>query len=204
LSVDCQIAFEPVRRIEIEVIRRLIEQKNICRAYELSRNAKASPLSATQLRETECALRLDRIRDRAELRRHAVQMYSRLLSRIARDPGRIWRALPESIFHRARRSSRLFGQRLLELEQIGKLACSSGPTRCQLHQSLDAAREVRSRGSGCFDTAPEVGSCSPVISLKERCLAGPVAADDSPPLASRNRECHIAKERCSTKLYERA
>src|SRR5665647_467082 len=56
-----QVAFEPLRRIEIEVICRLIEQENICRTYKLTRNAEAPSLTTTQLSEASSTC-FDRIK----------------------------------------------------------------------------------------------------------------------------------------------
>jgi hypothetical protein len=55
-----EIGLQPLRRVEIEVIRRLIEQEHIRRADQLPCNAKAATLTATQMRKRSRA-RLDRI-----------------------------------------------------------------------------------------------------------------------------------------------
>src|SRR5699024_2924222 len=55
-----EIALQPLGCVEIEVIGRLVQQKDVCRTYELTRDAKAAALTATQLRMRTCS-RFNRI-----------------------------------------------------------------------------------------------------------------------------------------------
>ena len=73
-----EVVLEPLRRLEVEVVRRFVEEQHVGGTHQLARQPESSALAAAQLRDRlTCAQRRDRSRVRAAPRRLAARSCSR-------------------------------------------------------------------------------------------------------------------------------
>ena len=183
-SVDREIFLEPPRGLEIEMVRRLVEQQHVGRRHELSREAEAPALAAAQPLERSSARvdwiepesvehRIDARRDRVaalaleslEILRVSLEYLVAHCRVVLSDPAS---PDPTSDFSSASNSANWPAAASHTVVASPKSrCCSSSDTRKPGLACDCAARRLHLAGE-----QPE-----------ERRLSGAVAADDSPALA---------------------
>jgi hypothetical protein len=188
-----QIFLEPASRIEVEVVRRLVQQQDIRRTYQLPGKSKPASLSPTQLLEWLSARALG---IEAKTVQDGIYAWSKGVSTLAIESLEILIVFRE---HLRRCSFACFPQqfglvreRLLEGEQLGQLSGSRFPdSRCipkiamLLQKSEPKPRLTSDRAFGrCLRARDQP---------EERRLPAAVATYDSPTLAACNREGYVVK-----------
>ena len=145
----CEVVLQPACRFEIEMVRRLVEQKHVGRAYQLSRQTESSALPAAQLSER---LRARLLRIESKSLQHGVDTRRERVAAFAIE------SLEISIVPRQHLGDAasptltavaLLRERVLEREQIGELSGARFPDRFRaaevamlLEQSQTADRAV--------------------------------------------------------------
>ena len=180
-----EILLEPARRLEIEMVRRLVEQQHIRRRHELAREPHAPALAAAQSLERPRArihgIEAESVQHRIDARRDRVSALALESLEVVRVP------LEHLLAHRFAELAhlrRLVRERLLEREQLGELPRRRLPDRLRvaevamlLEQRDAQPRLPRDDAARRLHVARD--------QLEERRLPGAVPADDPPPLAAR-------------------
>ena len=189
-----EILLEPARGLEIQMVRRLIEKKHICRRDELARETDASALAAAQPLERARA-RIHGIEPEAV--EHGIHAWRDRVAALALEPLQVVRVSREHLLaHRLAELShlrRLIGQRLLQREKLGKLPRRGLPNRLRIAE-VAVLLEKRDPKAGLTRDHASRRLHLAGDQLEERRLSRAVAADDSPSLACGNREGDIGEE----------
>ena len=188
-----EIVLEPTRRLEIEVIRRLVQKQDIGGTHKLPRQPnlpRSPPLNCSSGCVRAFSASKPRPCSTASTRG---AKYIPLLDRTARDPDRTWRAAAAwQLSPTCGQHVRLFRQRALEREEIGELARSRFPNRLGAPKITvlfeESQAKARLTGHRAFSgllrsrDQPEKGG-----------LAAPIPAQDGPSLSFSDREGYSLK-----------
>jgi hypothetical protein len=187
LSVT-QVFLEPSRRLEIEVVRRLVEKEDISGAHKLSGEAQTTSFSATQL-VNRLRTRLFRIKGQALENRvdfggkrvAAFSLESLEIAIVSREH------LRRDVFSDSRHFVGLCGERVLECQELSEFPRGSFPHRrrtrkvAMLFEKSDAQAGMLRHDSfgGLLHSCDQAKECR---------LTAAVSSDYRPPITFSDRE----------------
>src|SRR5512140_3624983 len=189
-----EIFLEPPSRLEIEMVRRLVEQKHIGRRDELARETYPSTLPPAQALERSCS-RIHWVE--AEPVQHRVHARRDRVASLPLEPLQIMRvAIQHLLAHRRAElahSRGLISERLFQREELRELS------RCRLPHRFRVAEVTMLLEKGYAQPGLSSDDAARWLhvarnQLEQRRLSGTVASDDAPAFARGNRECDIRKE----------
>ncbi len=193
-----KVLLEPTRRLEIEVIGRLVEQQYVSSRHELTGQAEAAKLAPAQRRQRRDAglggIELEAVQHRIDARRDGV-------AAVALEALQVLAILGEGAGRGVvRQVGGLLHERLFQRQQLGQLSGRRFPDRGSgavvavlLEQRYAESRRPR-------DTPPrrlEVPRQQP----EERRLARAVPAHDAPAFTGCNREGDVREQSGGTEVH---
>ena len=189
-----ELIFQPARRFQIEVIRRLVQKQDVCGTYQLPRQAKPSAFTTTQLFE-RLGARFFRIEPQPL--QYGINAWSESVSAFAIESLKVAiipaEHLRRSRFTHLRQEVGLFGKGALQREQISELPCASLPHRLGSAEVAMLLEEPETQtGLACDDPFGRLMRAG--NQAEERRLAASVPAEDPPAVAPPNGESYSPKD----------
>src|SRR5690606_36398774 len=191
-AVDiAQVLLEPERRIEVEVVGRLVEQPDVGGRDELPRQTGAAALSAAQSVQP---LRARGFKIEAENVQHRVDARAERVAALALEAVQLAIVPVECGLRRVlRQRMRLLGERRLERDQLRELPRDRLVLRLHGTEVAVLVQQRDAWTAGARDAAARRLQL-PREHAEERRLARAVPADDAPAIAASERERHILED----------
>ena len=195
-----EVFLEPARCLEIQVVRRLVEQQHVGWTHELARQTQTPAFAAAQLR--------NRIRSRAAGSKPSPCSTASTRGAMVYPPSRSKRSrsLPYLLSAASLESCSRFAAC-----SISDRSSASRSANCPAAASQIVIAPANSRCCSSRETresravarvCPRVGVISPVKSRNSVVFPVPFLPDDSPSLATRDGERDVGKQRRRAKLYD--